>query len=111
MVTLSLYVTTRGTTFDSIRREEVAETFQGKVKLTYGSLTLREMEDAEQAITLLFEISRDVAISLFASWLYDKLREREDASATLNGTPVQDKETIEAILRTVFESRLEPDQS
>jgi len=87
--------------------EEFQEKFGDRVKMTTGPFTIRESVDAEQVTRLIFEFSKEFAVqtlaAVFAMWLWKKLQNRPDASATVNGQPAQDPETIEKILRTIFE--------
>ena len=63
----------------------------------------------EQVRVYLFDIAQDFAVGtssgLFSTWLWIKIMQRKDASATLNGQPVQNRETIEKILRTILERK------
>jgi len=107
MPTLRVDVTTRGTLLDLGEMEEFQEKFGDRVKMTTGPFTIRESVDAEQVTRLIFEFSKEFAVqtlaAVFAMWLWKKLQNRPDASATVNGQPAQDPETIEKILRTIFE--------
>jgi len=58
-----------------------------------------EPEAARHVSVLIFELGKDVAISLLSAWLYDKLKGRNDSKITIGETEVPaDKEAIERII-------------
>lgn len=81
----------------------------------YGPFPIFTDAELRQFATFFFEVTKDISVALFASWLYDRLQqwktERKIVAATLNGTPIQDRETLEKMLQTILERAPEQDHS
>lgn len=59
-----------------------------------------------QVAWFLLALGASVPLNLFSSWLYDRLKEHH-VTASIDGQPIQDKETLEKMLRTILERQLE----
>jgi hypothetical protein len=97
--------------------EELVRLFGGKVQL-HTKRTRHLLPPTYEEFILKFseEVLLPTFIGVFSNWLYEKLKEQKQPTGlpaitlgypALNGQPIQDKETIERILRTISERQPE----
>ena len=76
----------------------------GNVVITLGNLPLetRAYPQVSQLISVAVDFGKDIAVGLFASWLYDKLRDRKVTHIHVERSEIQ--VTKEGITKLISES-------
>jgi len=107
MPTVTLEVRTRGRRF-SVDEHEIQEKFGDSLRIEVKPKVLVKAIDAEQVVLVVITMLGSIPADLASRWLWEKLKERNAVARVENEqSQIQDRETIERILRTVSERKPE----